>query len=106
MFFKDWFPYIDIGAGGSVPDYIQSVETLIAKINTNTIVIPGHGSLATKADLERFVDMIKQTYAFVQAKKASGMSEQAVLDAGLEDKWDSWAWRFITEERWIKTLYQ
>ncbi|MFC4701683.1 MBL fold metallo-hydrolase [Glaciecola siphonariae] len=106
LFFKDMFPYIDLGAGGTVSGYIQSVETLLSKIDDDTKVIPGHGSLANKADLQRFVNMIKETHAFVQSKKAEGLSEQAVLDAGLPEQWDSWAWRFITEERWIKTLYQ
>jgi glyoxylase-like metal-dependent hydrolase (beta-lactamase superfamily II) len=106
LFFKDMFPYIDLGAGGSVAGYIQSVETLLSKIDDDTKVIPGHGALADKADLQRFVDMIQETYAYVQSKKAEGLSEQAVLDMGLEEKWNSWAWQFINEERWIKTLYQ
>lgn len=106
LFFNDMFPYIDLPAGGSVTGYIESVEALLAKINDTTKVIPGHGELGNKADLQRFVDMIKETYAFVQAKKAQGMSEEQVLEAGLNSKWDSWEWRFITEQRWIKTLYQ
>jgi cyclase len=107
LFFKDMFPYIDLGAGGTVKGYITAVETLIAKIDDDTHVIPGHGGpIANRADLQRFVDMIKATYAFVQAKKAAGMSEDDVLTAGLDAKWDSWSWAFINEERWIKTLYQ
>jgi len=106
LFFKDMFPYIDVGAGGSVPGYIASVETLLAKIDDDTKVIPGHGALANKADYQRFVDMIKETYAFVQAKKMAGMSEDDVLAAGLDENWKSWSWAFINEERWIKTLYQ
>jgi glyoxylase-like metal-dependent hydrolase (beta-lactamase superfamily II) len=106
LFFNGMFPYIDLGAGGSVKGYIQSVDTLLDKINSNTKVIPGHGALGNKADLQKFVGMIKETYAFVQAKKVAGMSEEQVLKDGLESKWDNWAWAFINEERWIKTLYQ
>lgn len=106
LFFKDMFPYIDLGAGGSVTGYIQSVETLLSKIDDDTKVIPGHGSLANKADLQRFLDMLKETHAHVQSRKAGGLTEQDLIDTGLPEKWDSWAWRFINEERWIKTLYQ
>lgn len=106
LFFNKLFPYIDLGAGGSVQGYIDSVEILLSKISDDTRIIPGHGELANRADLRKFVDMIKATYAFVQAKKAAGMSEEALIKAGLDDKWQPWAWRFITEERWIKTLYQ
>jgi glyoxylase-like metal-dependent hydrolase (beta-lactamase superfamily II) len=106
LFFKNMFPYIDLGAGGSVDGYIESVQALLARIDNGTKVIPGHGSLATKADLQRFVNMIKDTHQFVQAKKAQGMTEEQVVEAGLEEKWNTWAWAFITESRWIKTLYQ
>jgi glyoxylase-like metal-dependent hydrolase (beta-lactamase superfamily II) len=105
LFFNKIFPYIDLGAGGSVPGYITAIEALLSKINDDTKVIPGHGPLANKADLQSALTMIKETYAYVQAKKAAGMSEAQVLEAGLEDKWDSWSWQFINEERWIKTLY-
>jgi len=106
LFFKDMFPYIDIDAGGSVKGYITSVQSLLSMIDDDTQVIPGHGTLATKADLNRFQDMIMETYAYVQAKKAAGMSVDKVVEEGLEAKWADWSWRFITTERWIKTLYQ
>mmetsp|Transcript_45319 Transcript_45319/g.144217 ORF Transcript_45319/g.144217 Transcript_45319/m.144217 type:complete len:288 (+) Transcript_45319:126-989(+) len=106
LFFKDWFPFIDLNSGGSVAGYITAVETLLGMIDGGTKVIPGHGALANRGDYERFLNMIKQTYAYVQAKKAAGMSEDDVVKAGLEEKWKSWSWNFITEERWIRTLYK
>lgn len=105
LFFKDWFPYIDLGAGGSVQGYIQSVEQILGMIKDDTKIIPGHGSVANKQELQKFVDMIKETSAFVLAEKAKGKSVEQVIEAGLDEKWKSWSWRFITEERWIKTLY-
>ena len=106
LFFKDWFPYIDLGAGGNVVGYIASVTKMLEMINDDTQIIPGHGSLATKADMTRFRDMIAETYEFVQALKLAGKSEDDIVAMGLEDKWDSWAWQFIGEERWIRTLYK
>jgi len=73
LFFMNMFPYVDLGAGGSVPAYIQSVEALLNKLNDDSKIIPGHGPrVASKADLQRFVDMIKETYDFVQSKKRAG----------------------------------
>jgi glyoxylase-like metal-dependent hydrolase (beta-lactamase superfamily II) len=106
LFFKDWFPFIDLNSGGSVAGYIAAVETLLGMIDINTKVIPGHGALANKADYARFLDMIKQTYAYVQAKKAAGISEDDLVEAGLEEKWKNWSWNFITEEKWIRTIYK
>jgi cyclase len=106
LFFKDWFPFIDLDSGGSVVGYIAATETLLDMIDDDTKIIPGHGALANKADYVRFIDMLKMTYAYVQAKKTAGMSEDDLVAAGLEKKWKSWSWNFITEEKWIRTLYK
>jgi glyoxylase-like metal-dependent hydrolase (beta-lactamase superfamily II) len=106
LFFKDWFPYIDIDAGGNVLGYIASVTKMLDMINDDTQIIPGHGALATKADLSRFRDMIIETNDYVQALKLTGKSEDDLVSIGLEDKWQSWPWQFIGEERWIRTLYR
>lgn len=80
FFFNKIFPYIDLGAGGTVKGYIAAIEVLLSKIEDDTQVIPGHGPLASKQDLAAALTMIKETYAYVQEKKSAGMTEQEVLD--------------------------
>ncbi|WP_100644445.1 MBL fold metallo-hydrolase [Alteromonas facilis] len=106
LFFRDWFPYVDLKAGGSVDGYLASIAHVLDMINDETQVIPGHGALATKADLISFKNMIEETKQYVQKLKADGLSEDQAVEKGLESKWDEWAWQFITEERWIRTLYK
>ncbi|MCU7553722.1 MBL fold metallo-hydrolase [Alteromonas sp. ASW11-19] len=106
LFFNERFPYIDLKGGGSVTGYIESVKTLLAKIDDDTVVIPGHGPLADKADYQQFLDMIEATREIVLTHKREGKTVEEVVAAGLGDKWQSWSWKFITEEKWIRTLYQ
>lgn len=105
LLFNERFPFIDLGSGGNVANYISNAETLISKVNDDTVIIPGHGPKATRADYQRFVDMIKATQAEVDSMREQGLSLEEALGQGLSDKWQPWAWNFITEERWIKTLY-
>ncbi|MCV2884668.1 MBL fold metallo-hydrolase [Aestuariibacter sp. AA17] len=105
LFFKDRFPYIDKGAGGTVEGYINNVEMMLSHIDDSTKIIPGHGSLANKAELQAFVDMIKATNQEVQQRKSQGESVDEIIASGLDKKWASWSWQFITEEKWIKTLF-
>ncbi len=105
LFFKDMFPYIDLGAGGTVTGYMASVDAIISRIDDDTKIIPGHGPLATRADYQKFLNMIQSTHAYVQGLKLEGKTVEQVLEIGLEDKWDAWSWQFINEERWIRTLY-
>jgi len=105
LFFAARFPYIDLAGGGSVAGYIQNVQHLIDNLAEDTQIIPGHGNLATKVDYQNFLDMIRQTAAFVKQGKDSGQSLENMLNVGLDPKWKTWSWEFINEERWISTLY-
>ena len=105
LFFNERFPFIDLASGGTVDGYIRSVQQLIEKTNDKTIIVPGHGPLAKKADYEAFLEMIEQTKAYVDKHKAQGATAQEIVDKGLEEKWVSWQWDFITQEKWINTLY-
>ncbi|MBO7923922.1 MBL fold metallo-hydrolase [Alteromonas sp. K632G] len=106
LFFNGLFPFIDLNSGGSVKGYIESVKQVLAKINDDTVLIPGHGELSNKAEYTTFLAMIEETFAFVKAQKAKDMSLEAITEAGLDSKWDKWAWSFISEEKWIATLYE
>ena len=106
LFFNGLFPFIDLNSGGSVEGYIDSVKQVLAKIDDDTVLIPGHGELSNKAEYTTFLAMIEETFAFVKAQKAKGMSLEAITETGLDSKWDKWAWSFISEEKWIATLYE
>jgi cyclase len=106
LFFNRRFPFVDIEAGGSVLGNIKSIETLIALSDEKTKVIPGHGELANKRDLELFVEMIEKTKAIVDSKKAKGIPLETIISEGLGDEWAAWGKNWIKEDRWITTLYQ
>jgi cyclase len=105
-FFKDRFPYIDLKAGGTVLGLIDNIVNIISRIDADTKIIPGHGEMATQVDLQRYLVMLKTTSQFIDAQLARGMSEQAILAAGLDPQWDSWGSGFINQERWLKTLIE
>lgn len=106
LFFADRFPFIDLNSGGSVVGYINNTKTILGQINDSTKIIPGHGELMDKAGLQRFLAMMEQTLAEVQAMKAQGLTADQAVAKGLSAQWKSWSWNFITEEKWIRTLYQ
>ncbi|WP_306521102.1 MBL fold metallo-hydrolase [Rheinheimera sp.] len=106
LMFAGRFPFIDVKSGGSVAGYIENTKQLIAKIDDQTQVIPGHGELTDKAGLRQSLLMMEQTLALVQSYKKAGLSLEQAVAKGLGDKYKSWHWNFITEQRWIETLYQ
>lgn len=104
--FNGLFPYIDLSSGGSVKGYIENVGKILEMINDNTQVIPGHGPLATKADIEKYLLMLRSTSSAVAGMKyQQGKTLAEAIEQGLGDTWKDWSWQFINEERWITTLY-
>ena len=78
---------------------------LLQKIDDNSPIIPGHGTLATKQDLLALLDMIKATRNEVINFKKEGLTKEQMFAKGLDKKWQKWDWSFITEKKWIMTLY-
>lgn len=104
-FFKDRFPFVDLEAGGSVQGMIDNVRRILDMIDNETAIIPGHGGLARKSDLERYLRMLEDTSAGVRDAITEGKSRETILNRGMDDRWESWGSGFINEERWTQTLY-
>ncbi|MGM0633092.1 MAG: MBL fold metallo-hydrolase [Pseudomonadota bacterium] len=105
LFFQGRFPFVDLDNGGSVQGYIANVDQILRQVDDDTQIIPGHGMLADKAELTRLRDMMTATVAEVRTMMADDMTLEAMVEEGLGEQWDEWAWNFITEERWIETIY-
>jgi len=104
-FFVDRFPYIDLGSGGSVAGYLTNIETLVSSIPDDYKIIPGHGPLADKRDLERFHAMLKETIGIVRKGIGEGKTVNQLKAAGMPEKYQSWGSGFINTDRWIDIVY-
>lgn len=50
--------------------------------------------------------MIKATKTEVDKMKQAGLTLEQAIEKGLSKQWQDWRWSFITEPKWITTLYQ
>ncbi|HEX8087870.1 MAG TPA: MBL fold metallo-hydrolase [Blastocatellia bacterium] len=105
-FFNGMFPFIDLASGGDVEGYARNVESVIAKIPADAKIIPGHGPLASVADLKNFHRMLVETTGIVRERMKAGKSLDQIKAEGLPEKWNSWGMGFIKTPVWIQTLYQ
>lgn len=76
-------PFIDRESGGSVDGMIEAVRMGLSIARSDTRIIPGHGPVATRADLESYLAMLVDVRDKVAAAKASGQSLAQVQAAGI-----------------------
>jgi len=104
LFFEIGFPYIDLNHGGTVKGYLAAVKKIIAQMPDDVVIIPGHGEMSNKAGYQAFAEMISFSIKHVSELLAAGKSEQEILAIGIGKQYQHLSWRFITEEKWLKTL--
>ncbi len=84
MYEHGW-PVIDVESGGNVLTFLAGLDFAIERLNDDTIVIPGHGELASKADVIAFRDMIAAGTHNIAALKEQGLTlEEAVAAKPVE----------------------
>lgn len=99
------FPFIDIDSGGSVQGMIAGDEKVLAEVPDNVKIIPGHGPLATKDDLRKFIAVLKETSAAVEAGIKKGKTLDQLKQEKVLAKWDSWGQVFIKTDMFTEILY-
>ncbi len=81
MFVRYGLPYIDHGNGGSLDGMIEALWSIAGIINDDTIIIPGHGQLSTRADLLEFRMMLVTIRGRIKDQIAQGRSVDQVVAA-------------------------
>ena len=105
--FNGIFPFIDLDNGGSIDGYISAQKQILALSDEQTKIIPGHGPLANKADLEASIAMLEDGKTLIEALIADGKTEDQIVKLNpLAKNYQQWHWDFITTERMTRTLYK
>lgn len=105
-FFNGLYPFIDLGSGGDFDGVLGAVETMLEMAGEGTKIIPGHGPLATRADLVRYRDMLAGSRAAVAELIAAGKSREEVIAANPTQAFDeAWGGGFIEPAAFAGTIY-
>ena len=58
VFVRYGLPYIDQPHGGTIDGMISGADAIINMADENTKIVPGHGAIATRKDVEAFKNML------------------------------------------------
>jgi glyoxylase-like metal-dependent hydrolase (beta-lactamase superfamily II) len=107
LYYNGGYPLVDLTSGGSLAGTVAALEGVLARIDAQTIVIPGHGAVATRADLAAYRDMLVAVGRKVREQVEAGSSLDEVLALKLTADFDErYGKGAVTPERFIRTLYR
>ena len=98
-------PFIDTESGGSARGMVAAVDTALKLTDANTRIIPGHGEVATRADLQAYRAMLATIIAAVDAGIKAGQPLAAIQASKPAAKWDTDPKAFISGDAFVATVY-
>jgi glyoxylase-like metal-dependent hydrolase (beta-lactamase superfamily II) len=106
LFFNGFYPVIDIDHGGSLKGMLNSAKLMLKMVDDNTLIIPGHGPVATKKDLLKFKNMLDLAYKRLNALKKDGKTvAEAIATTPLADLDAEWSDGIFKTDKWITLVY-
>jgi cyclase len=103
-FFNGIFPFVDLESGGSVKGLIANVEEVLPQLKPDVRIIPGHGPIATVADLRVYLAMLKDCWAIVSVGLKDGKSIEQLKKDHVLAKYEKYNWDFIKADDFIETI--
>jgi glyoxylase-like metal-dependent hydrolase (beta-lactamase superfamily II) len=106
LYFNGIYPFVDFSSGGEPRGMIAGVRGVLARIDDHTKVIPGHGKLSNRGELQAYHDMLKTICdrIDVEIKKGTGLDDIVAmkLTADYDERWGS---GFLSPDRFVRVLY-
>ena len=88
-FFNGMYPFIDGSSGGTADGVVAAADRVLALANDQTRIIPGHGPLASKADLLAYRNMLATVAQRIKEQRRAGKSDVDIRGAGITADFDA-----------------
>jgi len=102
VFFNGFYPFVDARSGGRMVGLIAAVDTILARCTDSTVVIPGHGPVATTADLQAYRAMLVGVRDAIAPMLKAGKTRDEIVAAKPSQPWDAaWGGGFLPPDKWV-----
>lgn len=108
VYWNGIYPFIDYSTGGGIDGTIRAADAILAHINKETILIPGHGRpVSNRSELEAYRNMLVTIRERVADLKRQGRSLQDIISAKPTAPFDAkWGQFVITPDMFTKLVYE
>jgi len=106
IFFNGNYPFIDVDAGGSIDGMIAAADQVLSTIDDKTKLIPGHGPLGGKADLQTYRNVLATIRDRVKALIAQGKTLEQIIAAKPSAQFDAtWGKGFMGPDLFVSFVH-
>ncbi len=106
-FFNKLYPFIDTSSGGTVAGVLAAADGVLKTAGDGTKIIPGHGPLASKADLKAYRDMLAAISGNIRGQIKAGKTLEQVIASKPSAKYDAvWGKGFLAPEKFVEMVYK
>ncbi len=104
-FFNAMYPFIDASSGGTVDGTIAAVEKALGIAGERTRIIPGHGPLASTADLAAYRTMLLAVSGRIREMLRDGRKLEEITASGVTADFDArWGQGFIKGSKFAEMI--
>jgi glyoxylase-like metal-dependent hydrolase (beta-lactamase superfamily II) len=104
-YWNNVYPFIDYSTGGSIDGKIAACDASLAMANSDTIIIPGHGTpVSNKAELQQFRDMLVAIRDNVAKLKKEGRTRDETVAAKPTAAFDARFGQFVIDPGFFTRL--
>ena len=75
------YPFMDLSSGGSVDGLISSLQTILSKINKDTIVVGGHSGISNQTKVSEYFNMLINVRNAVNSMIKNGKSLNDIIQS-------------------------
>lgn len=106
IFSEPFYPIIDLTSGGSLQGIIDSIDQVLAASNEQTRYVPGHGPLATQADLRAYRNMLATIQERITTMVREGKTIDQVVAAQPSQDFDAkWGTGYVDGKVFTEMAY-
>lgn len=106
LYFAGMYPIFHPEHAGSLEGYVRAAEEVWKQAPPGAKIVPGHGPLSNRAELRRYIDMIRASIRVVRAGIRRGRSLPEIQKAGLPAEWEPFSHGYVTTDRWLAMVYK
>jgi glyoxylase-like metal-dependent hydrolase (beta-lactamase superfamily II) len=106
IFSNHVYPIIDLASGGSIDGMINSLDQFLAQTDEQTKIVPGHGPVATRSDLQDYRDMLVQVRQRIKILVGAGKTIDEAVAAAPTKEFDSkWGSGYVPPDVFTKMVF-